>query len=260
MKLLKYSLFLLAPLGQLSAAVYSFDGLTPDDPLTTVPGITLSEANPAVAPLAYVGILNGSTAGALGGEFADATADSVKLTLGSSFINTNVHVGFDLLIKDSTNSFPTRDAFSFTLNDGSGADLVQLRFLPVAQSLNPDGGDDAEWEMSYIFGGGSLTYASVKLTELALYAFSIEFDGSAMNLTVSNTISSNTFNGTIPGFDGATDGFGNVEFGWSKTSPVADYGDNTMFFDNVAVVVPEPSAVLLSGLASLLLLKRRRSN
>jgi hypothetical protein len=260
MKLLKYSLFLLAPLGQLSAAVYSFDGLTPDAPLTTAPGITLSEANPAIAPLAYVGVLNGSTAGALGGEFADATADSATVTLGSSIINTNALVSFDLLIKDSTNSFPSRDAFSFTLNDGSGADLVQLRFLPVAQSLNPEGGVNAEWELAYIFAGGPLTYASMTITELALYSFSIGFNGSSVSLTAGNTVSSNTFSGTIAGFDGATDGFGNVEFSWSKTSPGADYGDNTMFFDNVSVVVPEPSAILLSGLASLVMLKRRRSN
>lgn len=260
MKLFKYSLLLLAPLGQLSAAVYSFDGLTPDAPLTTVPGITLSEANPAVAPLAYVGLLNGSTAGALGGEFADATADSATLTLGSSIINTNALASFSLLIKDSTNSFPNRDVFSFTLNDGSGADLVQLRFLPVAQSLNPQGGVAAEWEMAYSVAGGSLTYVPVMLTELALYSFNIAFSGSSMSLTVSNTVSSSTFNETITGFDGATKGFGNVEFGWSKTGPGAAYGDNTMFFDNVSVVVPEPSAALLSGLASLLLLKRRRAN
>jgi hypothetical protein len=259
MKLLKYSLFLLAPLGQLSAAVYTFDGLTPDDPLTTVPGITLSEANPTAAPLAYVGILNGSNAGALGGEFADATAASATLTLASSFTNTNALVGFDLLIKDSTNAFPSRDAFSFTVNDGSGVDLVQLRFLPVAQSLNPAGGVNAEWEMSYLVAGGSLTYASIMLTEQALYSFDIEFNGSGMSLTVGNTLSSSTFNATIPGFDGATDGIGNLEFGWSKTSPGAAYGDNTMFFDNVSVAVPEPSAVLLSGLASLVLLKRRRA-
>lgn len=258
MKLLKYSLFLLAPLGQLSAAVYTFDGLMPDSPLTTVPGITLSEANPSAAPLAYVGILNGSTAGALGGELSAGPTNSATLKLASSFVSTNALVGFDLLIKDSTNLAPARDAFSFTLNDGSGADLVQLRFLPVAQSLNPDGGVAAEWEMSYLVAGGSLTYASIKLTELALYSFDIEFVGSSMSLTVSNTVSFSSFNATIPGFDGATNGFGNLEFGWTKTTPGAD-ADNTMFFDNVSVAVPEPSAVLLSGLASLLMLKRRRS-
>lgn len=260
MKLLKYSLFLLAPLGQLSAAVYSFDGLTPDAPLTTAPGITFSEANPANAPLAYVGILNGSTAGALGGEFADAVADSAKVTLASSLVSTNAMVSFDMLIKDSTNAVPNRDAFSFTLNDSSGADIVQLRFLPVAQSLNPEGGVNAEWEMAYIVGGGSLTYASVTLTELALYSFDISFTGGSMSLTIANSVSSDTFTQTVPGFDGATNGFGNLEFGWSKGAPGADYGDNTMFFDNVSVAVPEPSAVLLSGLASLLLFKRRRAH
>ena len=51
-----------------------------------------------------------------------------------------------------------------------------------------------------------------------------------------------------------------MEFGWSKSGPGASYGDNVMFFDNVSLVVPEPSVALLSGLASLLVFKRRRSD
>jgi hypothetical protein len=263
MKMLKYSLFLLAPLGQLSAAVHTFDGLTSDSALTTAEaGWTLSEANTANAPLAYVGpLVAGSITGGLGGEFADPAVNStsVKLTMASSLTSSYASVGFDMLIKDSTNEVPARDAFGFSVANGSGATIVQLKFLPVAQSLNPEAGVAAQWQLAYSVGGGATTFTDVAFTESALYFVSLSFAVNGLTLTVGNTVDSDTFNATIPGFDGGVNGIGNLAFNWDKSSPTAAFGDNSILFDNISVAaVPEPSALLMSGVASIALLGRRR--
>jgi hypothetical protein len=263
MKMLKYSLFLLAPLGQLSAAVHTFDGLTPDAALTTAEtGWTLSESNaPANGPLAYVGLVSGNTTGALGGEFSDPSVDSasVRLTMASSLTSSYATVGFDMLIKDSTNAVPGRDIFGFSVANGSGASIVQLQFLPVAQSLNPAGGVAAQWQVAYSVGG-TMTLTDLALAESSLYYVNLSFVGNALNITVGNTLSSSSFNANLGTFDGGVNGIGNLSFDWSKSSPTAAFGDNSIFFDNIAVAVPEPSALLLSGIASAVLLGRRRRN
>lgn len=255
MKTLKYSLFLLTPLGPLSAAVITFNGLTPDDPLTTAaPGWTLSEANSPTVPIAYVGILNGSPSGALGGEFSDMAAASTTatLTMASLMTNTDVTVSMDMLVKDSTNSFPTRDQFGFSIADGSGAAIMNLNFLPVTQSLTP-GADPAQWRLSYLFAGGSEVLTSSYFSELQLNSLSVTFT----NNLASIHFNSDVFTGSVSGFDSAVNGVGDLGFNWTKGG--VGNGDDVMYFDNLSVLpIPEPTNVLLSGLGSLILLRRRR--
>ncbi len=254
MKMLKYSLILLAPLGSLSAAVTTFNSLTADAPLTAEAGWSLSEANPAGAPIAFVGILNGSPSGALGGELNDMAVSSstARLTMTSSLTSQYATVGMDLLIKDSTNSYPTRDAFGIGIANGSGATIVTLNFLPVAQSFTPSV-DIGQWRLSYLLAGGGEVLTDFYFNELQLLNLSVVF----ANNTASISVGGSTFGGNIAGFDAATNGVGNISFSWTKGGSAN--GDNTMYFDNISVEpVPEPSAILLSGLASVFLLKRRR--
>ncbi len=87
----------------------------------------------------------------------------------------------------------------------------------------------------------------------------LTFSGSSFNLTFANSLGSINVPGTVAGFDGATNGLGDLVFNWDK-NPATPYGDNYMLFDNVNVTtaVPEPSAALLTGLATLVLFRRRR--
>lgn len=260
MKLLKYSLTLLAPMGSLSAAVNTFTGLTPDAPLTTAQsGWTLSEANSAGAPLAFVGVVGGNTTGALGGEFADILnpSGSAKLTLTSSLISPYASVSLDVLIRDSSNSFSTRDSFGFGVANGSGASIVELSFLPVAQTLTPNS-DLAQWQLSYLIAGASTTLTNFVINEQVLNSINLVFANNGVSITLSNGSATGSYDGTITGFDSAVNGVGNLAFNWSKGGPAN--GDNTMYFDNINVeAVPEPTVILLSGLSTLLLLKRRRA-
>ncbi len=260
MKILKYSLILLAPTGNLSAAVNTFTGLTPDAPLTTAQaGWTLSEVNSPSTPIAFVGVVAGDTTGALGGEFADiaSPSGSAKLTMSSSLVSQYATVSLDLLITDSSNSFPTRDIFGFGVASGSGASIVELSFLPVAQTLTPNS-DLAQWQLSYLIAGASTTLTSFVINEQVLNSINIVFANNGVAITLSNSSITDSYGGTIIGFDSAVNGVGDLAFNWAKGG--AANGDNTMYFDNISIEpVPEPTVILLSGMTSLLLLRRRRA-
>lgn len=262
MKILKYSLFLLAPMGHLSAAVNTFTGLTPDSPLTTAQaGWSLSEANSPTTPIAFVGVVGGNPTGALGGDLADITnpSGSAKLTMTSSITNQYVTVGLDMLITDSTNALPTRDEFGFSIANGSGATIVELFFLPVSQSLTPGApGDIAQWQVAYLIAGAATTLTNFVFSESVLNNINVVFTNGLVDITIVNNGGSTSFGGAVNGFDAGVNGVGNLSFNWTEGGTAN--GDNTMYFDNISVEpVPEPSALLLSGVASLLLLKRRRN-
>ncbi len=258
MKKLKYSSLLLAlcPLGNLSASVtvVTFSELSFEDPLTTLPGWTGSEANPAGATYAWAEPVAGNMAGAIGGAYAEAVNPSASVTMASSVFSSVASVELDVLLVNSSPSFPGRDTFSITVADGSGADLVTVVFEPTVTVA-----DIARWEVGYSIEGGATTYTGLVLNENAWYDIALEFAGSGFTFTFGNTVDSVSLPGAIAGFDGLTDGIGNLSFTWTK-APSTPYGDNYMLFDNITVtVVPEPStASLLSGLASLMLLRRRQ--
>ena len=260
MKLLKYSLFMMAPLGTLSAAVTDFTGLAADTPLTNISGWTLSEANSSSTPIAFVGLVSGNPTGALGGDLGDILnpSNTAKLTLSSSFAAPAVGVSLDVLITDSSNSLPTRDSFGIGISSGSGASIVQLSFLPVAQSLTPSApGDIAQWTLSYTIAGSSTVLTNYIISESMMNTVNVMFNGGDVQIMMSNNFDTFSVGGSVAGFDSAVGGVGNVAFNWTKGG--GENGDNTMYFDNINVqAVPEPSALLLTGCASLLLLKRRR--
>lgn len=252
MKLLKYSLALLtlSPLS-LSAAVITFDGLTFEQPLNVLSGWSTSELNPASAPLAWAEPVAGNMAAAIGGAYSEAVNTSFSATLSSSIYNSVGSISLDVMLRSSTPDAAGRDTFTVGLANASGGSLLDIVFSPA---VTVDG--VATWEVGYGVSGGTVSYTGFVLNEDSWYDVSMGLNGSNFTLTFANTVDSITSTGSIAGFDGATDGIGNVSFGWKKAS-TTPYGDNYMLFDNVAII-PEPSAALLGGLASLMLLRRRR--
>jgi len=256
MKKLRCSLFLLAlaPLGSLSAAIVTFDGLAFEDQLNDLPNWSTSEPNTPTKLIAWAEPVAGNMAGALGGAYAEAVSNSASVRMDSTIYSSITSVTMDIMLKESTIDAPGRDTFGVGIESAAGVSLVDIVFSPAITV-----GGIARWEVGYSVAGGNISYTGFVLNEDAWYDVGIELNGSSFNLTFANSLGSINVPGTLTGFDGATNGLGDVVFNWDK-SPAAPYGDNYMLFDNVNVVaaVPEPSAALLTGLGALALLRRRR--
>jgi hypothetical protein len=254
MKALTHSLALLAltPLS-LSAAVTTFSGLSYEQPLNALPGWGSTELNPSAAPLAWAEPVAGNMAGAVGGAYAEAVNTKFAATMASSFYSPTATISLDVMLRSSTNLAPGRDTFTVGVSRAAapGASLFDIVFSPAVSV----GGVDT-WEVGYGINSGNVIYTGFVLNENAWYDVGLTFSGSSFSFTFGNTVGSNTTTGTIAGFDGTTAGFGNLSFGWQKAN-ATPYGDNYMLFDNVESI-PEPSAPLLGGLASLLIFRRRR--
>jgi len=256
MKKLTCSLFLLAlaPLGSLSAAVVTFDGLAYEDVLNDLPNWSTSESNSTAKLIAWAEPVAGNMAGAFGGAYAEAVNNSASVRMDSTIYSSITSVSMDIMLKESTSLAPGRDTFGIGVESVAGASLVDIVFSP-AITVN----GIARWEVGYSVGGGDISYTGFVLNEDAWYDIGIDFSGSSFTLTFANSLGSINVPGTIAGFDGATNGLGDLVFNWDK-NPATPYGDNYMLFDNVNVTaaVPEPSAALLTGLGALVLLRRRR--
>lgn len=254
MKPLTHSLALLAfaPLS-LSAAVTTFSGLSYEQPLNALGGWSTSELNPSTAPLAWAEPVAGNMAGAVGGAYAEAVNTKFTATMASSVYSSVATISLDVMLRSSTPAASGRDTFTVGVSRAiaPGASLFDIVFSPAVSV----GGVDT-WEVGYGINGGSITYTGFVLNEDAWYDVGLAFNGSNFSFTFGNSVSTNTSTGTIPGFDGATAGLGDLSFGWQKAS-TTPYGDNYMLFDNVESI-PEPSAAVLGGIASLLLFRRRR--
>jgi hypothetical protein len=118
-------------------------------------------------------------------------------------------------------------------------------------------GGEARWEVGYSIGTGAISYTGRTFsTGPADYDLGVAFTGSDFVFTYGNSLGTDSVNGSVPGYDGAIDGLGDVKFIWTK-SPTEAYGDNYMTFDNIAAV-PEPTAAILTGLAATAFLVLRR--
>lgn len=250
MKLLKHHFLLLAllPMGSLSAAVTTFDSLTFETPISTIPGWSISESNSAAKLIAWAEPVSGNMAGAIGGAYFEGTNPAVTLTMSSTYYSPITSVSMDIMLKEGTLD---RDTFGIAIKTATGSPLLTIALAPAVSV-----GGIAKWEIGYATANNPMTYTGIALNEDSWYDVSIDFNASNFNLTFANTVSTIPFSGTIAGYNGATAGMGDVALTWTK-SPATPYGDNYMIFDNVAAV-PEPSAALLSGLALLGLLRRRR--
>lgn len=252
MKRLPYPLLFLlaglAPIGTAQAAVTTFDGLAYETALTTLPGWTASETNNINHLIAWVENNNG----AFGGAYVAGNASPVTLTMASTVFSSVTSVSMELAFYDSSLDDPGRDTFSIGITNGSGAALVTMVFAPA---VSVEG--QARWEVGYSIGTGAINYTGRTLAPgPADYDVNVSFNGANFIFTYGNSLGTDSVNGTIPGYDGATAGLGDVKFVWTK-SATDPYGSNYMTFDNVAVI-PEPTALILSSLAASIVLVRRR--
>jgi len=252
MKRLTHPLLLLTagllPMGTAQAAVTTFDGLTYETPLTTLPGWSASEVNNTSHLIAWAE----NNTGAFGGAYAPGNATPVTLTMASSIFSSVAGVSMDIALYGSSASDPGRDTFSIGVTDCSGAALITIVFAPVVFV-----GGEARWEVGYSVGTGTVSYTGRTFSPgPADYDIDVAFSGSDFVFTYGNSLGVSSVGGTIAGYDGATNGLGDIKFVWTK-SPTEAYGDNYMTFDNIAVV-PEPTAAVLCGLAASVFLIRRR--
>lgn len=249
MKAFKFPLLLLAASTVSSmATVVTFDGYTAETPLTSYPGWRSSETITSGKLVGWVESADGDMAGAIGGAYAEAANATFSVTYDSSFYGSTVHFSTDLLLANSTSEAPGRDTFGISIEAGSGSSLVTMVFSPTI-----DFGDGiARWEVGYSVGGGQMIYTERTLRENIFYGIDFSVTGSAFTFAFGTEVVS----GSIAGYNSANDGMGDISFTWAK-APTTAYGTNYMVFDNITVV-PEPSVALLSGLATLVMLRRRR--
>jgi hypothetical protein len=250
-----------------SAVIYSaaFDTPTYNNGNTqNVAGQDGWSINDAASQLSFFGNNGSNYYGALGGYFSTPGIKNIELshTANTPLVGASFYVTTG--VRNSTASFPNRDAFGWSLKDSGNNILLRVAFEPVA-------GQPGRLEVIWYDGAGSPTSTGVDIYNNdfntldnpdvdGIYELSISFTGSGANAAFNAAISgqnSFTFNGTLAGLANATLDKVVADFDILGAT-AADAGDNFMFFDNVQVI-PEPTTTLF-GLASLagLALRRRR--
>lgn len=203
-------------------------------------------------------VIAGTKAAALGGYYGDPVTATVGLTHSYGEDLRFTSMSFNFVIVDSTNDDSVRDTFGVTLRDGPN-NLFTVFFSPQVQSLTPDLGPDARWNLSYKAGSGATVSAPEYVLEGGYYSLDLQFTPNGpttdfnLALSGSNTV---VWNGNMA-VDPATVA---TDFGltWKPTDGAANAGSNYFVVDNLSVV-PEPSAALLALLgASAGLVRRRR--
>lgn len=239
------SLFMLAGAVSLQAATYTtnFSGVTSD--VAGYQGWTINDPQPS---LSFGVTWNGSTAAALGGDFASPDVPVVGLnhTYGEALGTTTASFAFALV--DSVD-FAGRDTFGFSFKDGA-TNLFSVVFVPNDPTQVDPEGTTATWSMFYVTGAGTFPL-SIAIEESTTQNFSLAFtpNGSSTNfsLNLSGLVRTGTF--AVPSSTIASD------FALEYTADQA--GDNYIMVDNLSVV-PEPSSFLLLGLAGLGFVSRRK--
>jgi len=221
-------------------------------------GWVISDSTSELSFLANIG--NGQAL-ALGGTLSSPANASVSLSHAFTDYVGAISAHFDFAILDSTDAFPTRDSFGFSLNGNSGS-LFAVTFRPVSQTANPDNDSNAKWAAFYSVNGGSDTTLNIEVEEQGKYSFDLKLLGAyqAGNTTSTNytlDVSGLTRTGNIAlAPQTSTAAFA---FNYITTSGAANAGDNFIGVDNLSVV-PEPSSSLLLALTGLgLVLRRRRA-
>lgn len=246
------------------AAVVDFEGAAAYSSLSALPGWSQSPAPaPPAGPYGWVtpwARASGSTmAGAIGGYF-DAPASTYSATYSTAIPIYNGYayggIFMDFGLIDSTNTYPGRDSFSVSVRDNLGSSYVTVNLVPIAQSATP-ATNTALWQLTYLYRGGVPVTTSVALAENGEYSLSFDFTSTGINFAVNAGVVANTYFGTPTSYNSTTGRIGSTAFTWTKGLGNADFGDNYIVFDNVAVV-PEPGTVLLTVLGVLPLFHRRR--
>lgn len=246
------------------SAVVSSVPLDIDDPNTTSQAINIGDAS--LSGLAPVG-------------------SSVSYSHGvHGTVGTN-SVTFDFLLDDSKEpGFANRDIFGFSLSNSLG-NILAIDMVPTqlaAANLALSG--DAEWGLFYRLGNGtrqslqmnhvgepvgsSRTLFEARRHDLTMTLNPNISDANLTDLTltirnIDPTDPSNTGFATIIGTTtlslSSSTAVETFNLNWLQTPGNTDFGSNSLYIDNLTVV-PEPSAALLSCIAGIgLVLRRRRA-
>lgn len=247
------------------------DGWFTNDPYASS---TETGQSDVVAPVTFYSATTGDYWGILGGlspfkpglfsvEIARAFSSAGLLT--DSFETNTLRFDVDLAITSSGVPRPNRDSFGWSFNDANGDLLFRLALEPNS-AVAADGlrlklynADDEE----------TITPNSIAYD--AIYGLQVDVslaDASRDALTVRLLGSSGVFSTVLDDVDlpnGAAAAVAQIGANWDITNLSADvngdpdaYGANSMLFNNYGVaVVPEPGAVLLLGLGSVLAASRR---
>lgn len=183
---------------------------------------------------------------------------NVRLSHGYGEIISSAKFAF--VIADSYDAaFIARDSFGFSYTS-AGANMLSFVFRPTAQSADPANPPDGTWDLFYNVGTGPAIDLNIRVSELGQYRFDMTYQPNAdpllsdFKLNISNALGDlkrDVFGIALDPNALATD-FG---FDWAKQT--ANYGSNSIIIDNLAVV-PEPSSMLLLGVAGLGLVSRRK--
>lgn len=243
-----------------SAAMYSTDFESFAGPeIAGTDGWTISDST---FELSFNADVAGSNGLGLGGFKSSPANDSVSLS--HSYVESvgRITATFNFGIVDSTDLFPDRDSFGFSLNDGSGS-LFKVFFKPDAQVPDPESVTDASWTAFYSVNGIGENPLALQIFEDGAYSLSIELSG-AFTPGATTTELKLTLNDGIADFDrfrtlalNPLDPTTDFSVDFDTTNGAALAGDNFIGVDNLTVV-PEPSSALLLTLAGLGLVSRRR--
>jgi hypothetical protein len=174
---------------------------------------------------------------------------------------------FDFAISDSVNGpFPNRDRFLVSFGN-----VFSVYFVPVDADpgtpgyQNPvsPGSSLAQWNLFYQIGAAPTVPLNLGVLELSQYRFNLGFSENGLDpsktdflLSITSAVP-NTLSDGATGIDlDPSDAYGSLNVGWLKMEG-NDYGSNSILIDNI-IFVPEPSSVLLAGVAGLGLALRRR--
>ncbi len=253
-----------------SAAILTFDepGIDPYDPLSGLPGWIQSEQNPdPTVPLAWITEWTRSdsatsNAVAIGGIFDVPLATTFVTTYEDMVVpleGNTASISFDVAIIDSTNAFPGRDSFAFTVSDLASAPIFHVEFRPVAQTSTPGDplGSPGVWQLLYTPRGGSTIATDVGIEEGGEYSVTLDFGETGVSLFFTSGATTTDFFAVPSSYNTETESLGGVSFGWTKPAANPDFGDNYMLIDNLTIV-PEPGSLAFTAFAMTTFLFRRR--
>jgi hypothetical protein len=178
--------------------------------------------------LSFFVLLNGSDAAALGGFYAVPEGSIATLSHPAGIPLAGSTFRVSIAILPSTDLFPGRDAFGWTLTGPAGENLFTLRFVPAPNNANL-------LNITWSTGTGGFVSTGWAISYSAPYTFDLKFTAAgAVDLGFTAAITGATpfsFTGSLPGLAGKM---------WTSAGAIfaaggEEYGDNYMIFDNLTI-------------------------
>jgi hypothetical protein len=215
---------------------------------------------------------DGSKFGAIGGYYAipssfpstaSITVTDPALAASPSSPYGAISFSFSLIDSLTGAGLDARNDFGFSYTDSEGNLLLSVRFQPVSQSSDPDT-DLATWRLYYTVAGQAEYNTTVGFDESIMYNMYFVFEPDSVNLlSISEDFVDFKITDTPTNYDPSLVDGGTLTFFTDVGTEAEDdeYGTNMLIIGegNALTVVPEPSVALLGAVASLGLLRRRRS-